>query len=255
MVKTAMSITRQILTAVYVCHVPSGLRRDLKPANVLAAAWNRIPLADFGLAQKIPPKERRGRQTPRVITVWYRPLELLLQCRNYAEEVDVWSLGCIFYEMITARPPCCAVFSSSNDEAQNELLQAMEIVRVCGPPEAAWPEVTSLPGYEMIRGAKERGPGMEEFLNRNLPKKFDEAKPLLLKMLKIRPSDRCTVREALEDPFLRNIDGCLEADRLPMIRVPEAHSKTGLRSEGKKEGAAGIKGTRVGAPRPKPTEG
>jgi serine/threonine protein kinase len=218
------SYMRQILTAVYVCHCHRVYHRDLKPINILVTAGNRIQLADFGLAQKIPQRERRGKQTFRVITLFYRPLELLLQSRSYGEEVDVWSLGCIFYEMIKRQELFRPNLPDDND-IQNEMMQAMEIVRICGPPEAVWPEVVKLPEYKMIRGAKEKGQGLDEFLTRELPPSYIEAKPLLLKLLRIRPSERCTVREALDDPFLQNVGGSLDPERLPRITAPEAHSE------------------------------
>jgi serine/threonine protein kinase len=244
------SYMRQILTAVYICHCHRVYHRDLKPMNILVTAGNRIQLADFGLAQKIPPKERRGGQTFRVITIFYRPLELLLQGRHYGEEVDVWSLGCIFYEMITGRELFRPALTDEND-IQNETLQAMEIVKICGPPEAVWPEVAKLPEYKMIRGSKEKGPGLDDFLTRTLPRPFLEAKPLLLKMLRIRPSERCNVRDALDDPFLLNVDGSLDPERLPKITIAEAHSKVRpVKPNARVEAAAKQAG--VAPPRPKP---
>jgi serine/threonine protein kinase len=244
------SYMRQLLTAVYVCHKHHIYHRDLKPINILVTADNRIQLTDFGLAQKIP--AARGAQTYRVITIWYRPLELLLQSRRYGEEVDVWSLGCIFYEMITGRPPVRGMLIPGKD-FESEVAQALEIVRICGPPERAWPEVENLPEYKMIANRKKEVAGnLDEFLSRTLPEEFEGAKPLLLKMLHLKPSERCTVRQALEHPFLKNVGGMLDAERLPRLRLPEAHSKTGaVHTEAKKEGQP-PKVARPAPPKPAP---
>merc|ERR1719471_1762333 len=62
----------------------------------------KVKLADFGLA--------RGNNAPNmsltmeVVTLWYRPIELLLGCTEYDESVDIWAIGCVLYELITNQP-------------------------------------------------------------------------------------------------------------------------------------------------------
>ena len=76
--------------------------RDMKAANVLITRKGILKLADFGLARAFSYNpEKPNRYTNRVVTLWYRPPELLLGERNYREAVDMWGAGCIMAEMWT----------------------------------------------------------------------------------------------------------------------------------------------------------
>ncbi|ORM41192.1 Cyclin-dependent kinase C-2 [Babesia sp. Xinjiang] len=92
------SIMRQLLRAVYFCHRNNVLHRDLKTANLLMDHDGTIKLADFGLARVCP--TGKGILTNRVVTLWYRPPELLLGSENYDSGVDMWSVGCIMAELV-----------------------------------------------------------------------------------------------------------------------------------------------------------
>jgi len=78
----------------------------MKAANVLITKHGILKLADFGLARafSIPKNESKNRYTNRVVTLWYRPPELLLGDRNYGPPVDMWGAGCIMAEMWTRSP-------------------------------------------------------------------------------------------------------------------------------------------------------
>lgn len=78
------------------------MHRDLKPQNLLVSADHVLKLADFGLARSFVPPIRPF--THEVITLWYRPVEILLGSKNYALPVDMWSVGTIIAEMVTKRP-------------------------------------------------------------------------------------------------------------------------------------------------------
>ncbi|GFE55807.1 kinase domain containing protein protein [Babesia ovis] len=92
------SIMLQLLQAVYFCHRNNVLHRDLKTANLLMNHDGTIKLADFGLARVCP--TGKGMLTNRVVTLWYRPPELLLGSDNYDSGVDMWSVGCIMAELV-----------------------------------------------------------------------------------------------------------------------------------------------------------
>ena len=74
----------------------------MKAANVLITKNGVLKLADFGLARAFSAKNgHSNRYTNRVVTLWYRPPELLLGDRNYGPPVDLWGAGCIMAEMWT----------------------------------------------------------------------------------------------------------------------------------------------------------
>jgi len=98
----AKSYLYQLLLSVLFCHTHRVIHRDLKPQNLLIDRNGALKLADFGLARAFGIPVRT--YTHEVVTLWYRAPEILLGSKMYATPVDVWSVGCIFAEMITKRP-------------------------------------------------------------------------------------------------------------------------------------------------------
>ncbi|XP_071942711.1 cyclin-dependent kinase 2-like isoform X2 [Antedon mediterranea] len=128
----------QLLQGVACCHSHRVLHRDLKPQNLLIDKNGSIKLADFGLARAFGLPVRT--YTHEVITLWYRAPEILLGSRFYCMPVDIWSLGCIFVEMLTRR----ALFPGDS-----EIDQLFRIFRTLGTPdETTWPGVTKLPDFK-----------------------------------------------------------------------------------------------------------
>lgn len=93
------SFLYQILNALAYCHTNRIVHRDLKPQNLLVNSNGIIKLADFGLARAFSFPLRN--YTHEVITLWYRAPEILLGAKVYTMAVDLWSLGCIFTEMVS----------------------------------------------------------------------------------------------------------------------------------------------------------
>lgn len=99
-------ILHQILTGVSYLHSNNIIHRDIKSANILINNKGEVKIADFGLARVIHPNPNIQRQyTNRVVTLWYRSPELLLGATNYGPAIDIWSVGCLFSELLTGVPP------------------------------------------------------------------------------------------------------------------------------------------------------
>lgn len=126
-----------------------------------------------------------GKMTHEIITLWYRPPEVLLGIDNYTTKVDSWSIGCIMAEMITGKP----LFPGDC-----EIGQLFKIFQVTGTPnEEIWPNVLKLPEYKFTfpqwqsKSFKDLLPGIDA-----------DAIDLIEKMLTLDPEKRISIREALE---------------------------------------------------------
>uniref|UniRef100_V5EV01 [RNA-polymerase]-subunit kinase n=2 Tax=Kalmanozyma brasiliensis (strain GHG001) TaxID=1365824 RepID=V5EV01_KALBG len=147
------SLAGQLFEGLDYLHRRSVLHRDLKGSNILLNNEGRLKLADFGLA-RFYAKRRRGDYTNRVVTLWYRPPELLFGETQYGSEVDMWGAGCIFVELFVKKP----VFQS-----ETELGQVQAITDVLGPVRKEdWPEVDKLAWYEMVKPATLADAGEQE---------------------------------------------------------------------------------------------
>uniref|UniRef100_A0A8C9YZG8 Cyclin dependent kinase 17 n=1 Tax=Sander lucioperca TaxID=283035 RepID=A0A8C9YZG8_SANLU len=113
----------QILRGLAYCHKRKVLHRDLKPQNLLINDRGELKLADFGLARakSVPTKTYSNE----VVTLWYRPPDVLLGSSEYSTQIDMWGVGCIFYEMAAGRP----LFPGSTVEDELHL-----IFRLLGTP-------------------------------------------------------------------------------------------------------------------------
>ncbi|KAI1007703.1 Serine/threonine-protein kinase [Podosphaera aphanis] len=174
-----------LLRAVWFCHENFVLHRDIKPNNLLIAADGELKLADFGLARSFSDPYRV--MTSNVITLWYRPPELLFGAKHYSGAVDIWSVGLVFAELII-RVPFLA--------GESEVMQIKIISQAIGTPtEENWPGVTKLPAYTVpeILPVQPKDTYMMMFGTAG-----EKGVDLLMQMLILDPRKRFTAKQALK---------------------------------------------------------
>lgn len=94
---------QQLLRGLEHCHSRGVLHRDIKGSNLLVDSNGILRIADFGLSTLFCADNKQP-LTSRVVTLWYRPPELLLGATDYGVAVDLWSTGCILAEMLAGKP-------------------------------------------------------------------------------------------------------------------------------------------------------
>mmetsp|Transcript_30086 Transcript_30086/g.68090 ORF Transcript_30086/g.68090 Transcript_30086/m.68090 type:complete len:360 (-) Transcript_30086:165-1244(-) len=180
----------QVCRGLKYLHSARVLHRDLKPGNLLVNSNCDLKICDFGLA-RLEEDTNPSTMTAYVVTRWYRAPELLY-LKNYTEAIDIWSVGCIFAEILGRK----AFLQGKN--YQDQLLVIFQIV---GPPTEEDLQVVPNPEVrEYIR--KLPKPTRIIPLKERFPKARPEAIDLLSMMLRFNPHKRPTAAQCLEHPYL-----------------------------------------------------
>mmetsp|Transcript_7484 Transcript_7484/g.15254 ORF Transcript_7484/g.15254 Transcript_7484/m.15254 type:complete len:296 (+) Transcript_7484:403-1290(+) len=181
----------QLLNGIHFCHERRVLHRDLKPQNLLIDARGSLKLADFGLARAFGIPVRH--YTHEVVTLWYRAPEVLLGARKYSTPVDIWSIGCIFAEMVMRQP----LFPGDS-----EIDELYKIFRTLGTPtNEMWPGVQDLPDY------RTNFPNWPQRHIRETVRNLGElGLDLLSQMLVYDPNRRISARNALQHRYFDDLD-------------------------------------------------
>ncbi|XP_030480473.1 mitogen-activated protein kinase 9 isoform X1 [Cannabis sativa] len=210
----------QLLRALKFIHTANVFHRDLKPKNILANADCKLKICDFGLARAaFNDAPSTVFWTDYVATRWYRAPELCGSFfSKYTHAIDIWSIGCIFAEMLTGKP----LFPGKNVVNQLDLIT----------------DLTGTPSEESI--ARIRNEKAKRYLNSMrkkqpipLSQKFPKADPLALRLLQrllaFDPKDRPSAEQALADPYffgLANLEN--EPSRQPISKLEFDFERTKL---------------------------
>ena len=186
----------QITSAVEYLHDHWILHRDLKTSNILMNNRGEIKLADFGMARHFgdPPPPNL---TQLVVTLWYRAPELILGAEKYDQAIDIWSLGCVFGELLK---------KDTLFPGKSELDQITKIFELCGlPSERSWPSFRRLPNVKALKLPINPAPSATRSIVRTrFPMATNAGAELLDSILALNPASRPSASEVLAHRYFRD---------------------------------------------------
>ncbi|XP_029115845.1 cyclin-dependent kinase 14-like isoform X2 [Scleropages formosus] len=184
----------QLLRGLSYIHQRYILHRDLKPQNLLIGDTGELKLADFGLARaKSVPSHTYSNE---VVTLWYRPPDVLLGSTDYSTCLDMWGVGCIFVEMIQG----AAAFPGMKD-IQDQLERIFQVLGT--PSEDTWPGVSSLPHFKPERFPAQGPKELRQVWNKL--GEVDHAEELTSSFLQCFPKSRLSAQAALGHHYFSSL--------------------------------------------------
>ncbi|XP_074569514.1 putative serine/threonine-protein kinase At1g54610 isoform X2 [Curcuma longa] len=191
----------QLLSGLEHCHNNGVLHRDIKGSNLLLDNEGVLKIADFGLASFFDPNHKHP-MTSRVVTLWYRPPELLLGAIDYAIGVDLWSAGCILAELLAGKPIM---------PGRTEVEQLHKIFKLCGSPSEEYWKKSKLPHATIFKPQQPYNCCIRESF-----KDFPQSALMLVEtLLAIDPAERQTATAALNSEFFNTEPYACDPSSLP----------------------------------------
>nr|DAD20956.1 TPA_asm: hypothetical protein HUJ06_022419 [Nelumbo nucifera] len=231
---------QQLLLGLDHCHSRSILHRDIKGSNLLIDNNGTLKIADFGLASFFDPHQNHP-LTSRVVTLWYRPPELLLGATHYGIAVDLWSTGCILAELYAGKPIM---------PGRTEVEQLHKIFKLCGSPSEEYWRKSKLPHATIFKPQQPYRRCVAEVF-----KDFPPAALELMEMLlSIDPADRGTAASALKSEFFTMKPLPCDPSSLPKYPPSKEFDAKVRDEEARRQGATGGKGQRSDLERKGPRE-
>lgn len=181
------SFLRQITEGLHCLHSYKIIHRDIKPLNILVYAQDRVRLCDFGMSQSINIDRTLDCG---VASYWYRPIDLLLDNNRYGTDIDIWSLGCVFYFL---------VMNDALFQGDSELDVVFRIFAVLGKPQENF--VSFLKHHRLDYFQSDNN--LQIDLPQLLEKIGDDGVTLWKSMLAYNPKDRTTTTAILSSSFLK----------------------------------------------------
>jgi serine/threonine protein kinase len=183
-------IFRQSSEGLEYLHNKNIIHRDFKSTNLLMDFNLNVKIADFGMATTT---NKNNKYSPGVVTLWYRPPEILLNTGTYNHTCDIWGLGCILGELLQGTP----LFIGNTDFKVLE-----SIVSICGSiNNRTYPGIEDVSAYGSFNI-----PQSQRNLKKIYKNSYDDIVNLLDKILIINPSARISLEEILKDKIFDNYD-------------------------------------------------